>query len=570
MANNNRDVAVYKALMGVLVRNSFKIGKTKRKDGSRNANASAKIGMLIGAVAFGVYSAFMAAAITVSAVPMGLQQEVLYVLVAMAQVIVLFFGGVAVMGYLYFSNDNSLLSTLPIKPQIIFAAKFSMAYLSELLFSVAISIPMLVAYGITCMAMGAGIAWQYFVIMLLAAPLLPVIPLFVITIISMPLMYVVSFFRKRSVSNSIALGIVYIAAMGLYFAFIFGVQSLTVTTNDTTALSNVGVVLFRRVKAVTIFNYNLVAALSGKAATLNYFIYLVAHIAMLAAAVGLSSFFYRRAIAIIAEGAGSGKKRSAGKASKQEQAVRSSLYRSFFLKEVRTLINTPALLVSTLMSLFLPPILLVFLSGTMNSGISSEGSFDGSMFFTGYAVFITFLLISSTNMVATIGISREGKNLYILKTLPISVRMIIKCKLYFAGGITLAATVVMSIIYAVVMPKASVAAIIMFPILIFTGSFGVNAIALYSDLKKPNLTWSNISELTKNNKNTLKYMLIVLAVGFAYMIAGILLAVQSKIKGELGYILFYAISEIPAAILLVVGLTKLFKNPEALFERIGN
>lgn len=570
MTSNNRDVAVYKSLIGVLVRNSFKLGKTKRKDGKRSTKASATVGMLVGATAFGIYSAFMAAAITVSAVPMGLQQEVLYVLVAMAQIIVLFFGGVAVMGYLYFSNDNNLLSTLPIKPQVIFAAKFSMAYLSELLFSVAISIPMLIAYGITCIVMGAGVAWHYFVIMLLSVPLLPIIPLFVITIISMPLMYVVSFFRKRAVSNSIALGIVYIAAMGLYFAFIFGMQSLTVATNDTTALSSVGVVLFKRVKAATIFNYNLVAALSGKSTVLNYFIYLIGHIALLAIAVGLSSLFYKRAIAIIAEGAGSSKKKGTKRAAKQEQAVKSSLYRSFFLKEVRTLINTPALLVSTLMSLFLPPILLVFLSGTMGESFTGESGFDGGMFFTGYAVFITFMLISSTNMVATIGISREGKNLYILKTLPISVRAIIKCKLYFAGGITLVATIVMAIIYAIVMPTISITAIIMFPILIFTGCLGVNAIALHSDLKKPNLNWSNISELTKNNKNTLKYMLIVLAIGFVYMIAGIVLAAQSKIKGELVYILFFALSEIPAAILLVVGMTKLFKNPEELFERIGN
>ena len=566
----NKDLAVYKSLLATLFKNSFRFEKIKRKDGHRDNRAAAKVGMVVGAIVFGLYAAMMAVMITSAAIPMGLQEEILYTLLAMAQLIVLFFGAVAVMGYLYFSNDNNLLASLPIKPTIVFSAKFTMAYLSELVFSVAISIPMLTAYGITCLAMGVGLGWHFFVLMPIAVLVLPIIPLFLITLISMPLMYIVSFFRRRSVGNSIVLGILYLGAMALYFSFVFGMQSLTVYTDDTAAISQTGINLFRGVRNATIYHYNLVKALSNQNALLNFFIYLVGNIALLAIVVTLSSFFYRKAIAVIIEGT-AGKSKSQKKTEKAATAEKASVYRSFFFKEVRTLVNTPVLLVSTFMSLLLPPLLMVFLSFTMTPSIGgADGGMDARMFMTGYATFISFMMISSTNMVATIGISREGKHLYILKTLPISVKMIIKCKLMFAGILTLTSTVIMGVTYPLVLGITNPLAIIMFPLVVFTGAFGVNAIALYSDLKKPNLNWSNVSELTKNNKNTLKFMLPVLLVGFAYLIVGMLLAFQDMISGTLEYLLFFVLAAVPAAIMLAISLSKLFKNPEELFARIGN
>lgn len=565
----NRDLAILKSLLGVLIRNTFRIDRAKGEGKRRLSQASnAKISMLIASVMFGLFGAMMAAMITYAAIPMGLHVEVLYTLILIMQVIVLFFGAVAVMGYLYFSNDNALLSSLPIKPTLIFSAKFIMSYLSELMFSAFISIPMLTAYGIVCMVQGAGVAWHYFVFMLLGVPLLPLVPLFVITLISMPLMRIVSYFRRRTLANTIVLGILYVICMAGYLAFVFGMQSVTVEVGDQTVIAAPAVALFKAVRKFTIFNYNLVTALAGQKALLNFIIYLAAHIALLAAIVGLSAFFYRKSISSLMEGEGGSK--SAKKKEKAEIAAKTSFYKSFFLKEVRTLVNTPALMLSTILTLLLPPLLMVFMAFTMGRTMGEDDGFNGKIFITGYATFLTFMLISSTNMVSTIGISREGKNLYILKTLPLPVRTIIKCKLYFAGIITLSSTVIMSIMYPVMFGITNPVAIVMFPVVVFSGSFGVNALALYSDLKKPVLNWTNISQLTSNNKNTLRFMLPVLGVGFAYLAGGLVLAMQTAITGGWEYVLFFGLAAIPAAIILVVSLSRLFKNPEEMFERIGN
>jgi len=566
-----RDFAIYKSLLTVLARNTLRSGGRKRgADNKKRGNVSAKATMLIGGGAFGIYAAFMSVMITSTAVSQGMQREILYTLLAMSQMIVLFFGAVAVMGYVYFSKDNDLLSALPVKPQIVFAARFSMAYLSELAFSLVISVPMLISYGVVCLSMNAGIQWHFFVVMLVAVPLLPMIPLFLITLLSMPLMYLVSFFKRRSVGNSIALGLLYVVMMGLYFTFVFGSQTLVRTVGDIAEISSAGMLLFTGVKSGTIFNYNLVEALSGSNTFLNIVLYIVGNLLLFGIVVFMSSFFYKRAIARLGESGGgsSGKKKKGGAA--VSISVRTPVYKSFFMKEIRTLFNTPMLLVSTIMGLLLPPVLLIFISSTMRGSMMGEDmSMDSGLFMTGFALYIGFLLVSSTNMVSTIGISREGKQLYILKTLPLPIRIIIKCKLMFASILTGVSTVVLSVCYPLILGVTNPVAVIMFPIVIFSSCMGVNCLALHSDLKKPKLDWTNVSELTRNNKNTLRFMLPVLLIGFAYLIIGIVLGIQTAISPFWSYVIFFGFALVPSALLLGISWTRLFKNPEALFDRIG-
>ena len=160
------------SLLGVLIRNTFRIDRAKGEGKRRLSQASnAKISMLIASVMFRAvrrddggddYSRRHSDGASC--------RSLVYPYSHNADFIVLFFGAVAVWGYLYFSNDNALLSSLPIKPTLIFSAKFIMSYLSELMFSAFISIPMLTAYGIVCMVQGAGVAWHYFVFMLLGVP----------------------------------------------------------------------------------------------------------------------------------------------------------------------------------------------------------------------------------------------------------------------------------------------------------------------------------------------------------------------------------------------------------------
>lgn len=565
-----KDFAIYKSLMKVLIRNTFRSGRQSAMGKKKKGVLSGKAGMLVGGAAFGLYAAFMSAAITATAVTQGMEKEVLYTLLAMSQIIVLFFGAIAVMGYIYFSNDNNLLSSLPIRPAVVFAARFSMAYLSELAFSLVISIPMLTTYGIVCMTGGVNLGWHYFLVMLLSVPFLPMIPLFIITVLSMPIMALVSKLKRGTVGNSIAMGIMYVIALSMYFAFVFGSQSLVQQTEGgITVISPAGMNLFVSIKNATVFNYNLAEALSNNATLLNTVLYIAGNALLFAVVVVLSSFFYKKAIARIGESGGSRKKSKA----KTDAAafVRTSVYKSFFIKEVRTLVNTPILLVSTLMGLFLPPILMIFISFTMGSAMmgGEEGGINPGLFMTGFALYISFLMVSSTNMISTIGISREGRQIYILKTLPLPIRTIIKCKLMFANILTGISTVILGVCYPLITGVNNPVAIILFPVSIFMGCVGVNCLALHSDLKKPRLDWSNMSELTRNNKNTLRFMLPVLLIGFTYLILGIVLGIQTALDAFWSYVILFCFALVPSALLLAISWTRLFKNPEELFEKIG-
>jgi cytochrome c biogenesis protein CcdA len=95
--------------------------------------------------------------------------------------------------------------------------------------------------------------------------------------------------------------------------------------------------------------------------------------------------------------------------------------------------------------------------------------------------------------------------------------------------------------------------------------------ALYNDLKKPNLTWTNVNELTRNNLKVMKPMLIAIGCSFLNMVIGIMLAVFSE-TFNLGdyaiYSIYYALCIIPPIIILSIYLKKLL-NAEKEFECIG-
>jgi ABC-2 type transport system permease protein len=564
-----KDFAVYKSLIKVLILNTFRSGRTSGNRKKRNI-LSGKAGMLIGCAAFGLYAALMSGAVTATAVTQGMEQEVLYTLIAMAQLIVLFFGAIAVLGYIYFSNDNNLLSSLPIHPTVIFAARFSMAYLSELAFSLLLSVPMLTTYGIICMNMGVDLAWHFFLVMLLAVPLLPMIPLFFITLLSLPVMSVVSRIKKSTLGSSIAIGFLYAVGMGLYFGFIFGSQALMQTSGDITVISAGGMKVFSSVKNITFFNYNLIQALSNNNVLLNTFIYLASNFLLFGIVILLSSIFYKRVIASLAEGVGIGKKKK-NAPDAAVSYVKMSVYKSFFIKEVRTLLNTPMLLISTLMGMIMPPVLMALIAFSMGAAIGGEEAYmDQGLFMTGFSLYIGFLMIGSTNVISTVGISREGRQLYILKTLPLPVRTIIRCKLMFASIITCISTIILSVSYPFIFGITNPVAIILFPAALLTGGIGVNCLALHSDLKKPKLDWSNVSELTRNNKNTLRFMLPVLLIGFMYLILGIILGIQTTVSSYWAYVILFGFAMVPSSLLLLISWTRLFKNPEALFDKIGD
>lgn len=496
-----------------------------KKPSNKSASKIAFGALMVFALAMIIfYIVTYAVTVTTASIQSGYHEELLYYFITLVQLVVVFFGSAAILNYLYFSKDNQLLASLPVTPRAIFIAKYGMAYLSELLICLLFSLPLLITYGVTCGYNGINIGASFYIITIISAFLLPIFPLLIASLISIPLMYVVSFLKKRTVGNAIVIAIVTIGVLTLYLSFIGSVTNMTSNTTEDGSVLLTGslVKMFVIAKKFTIFNYPLVNSLLNNNAALNFFIYIAGLAVVFALAIFISSAFYYKGMRIIIEGSGTTSTKKNAKVT--ENYENSGFTKSFVKKEIKSLINTPALFISSLIGIIIIPVFAFIFGNTFNLSEDGITTYGSELAMIGLVLYMASIMMASGNTVAIVGISLEGKNLYLLKSLPIKAKDIIKPKLIVSNSINALMALITAIAICFVSDFHNVLIALLILIILLIGGFGTTCYGLYNDLKHPNLNYKNVTELTKNNKRIIKPMLINVGIGFSYMIMGMVFA----------------------------------------------
>lgn len=553
-------------LLKILIKNSFsKIskGENKTKKGKAQKTAAA-VGITVGVIGILFYMVINLAYITQAAIFAGYHQYLPYLLIFTAQFLVLFLGSIAAMNILYFSKDNSLLMSLPMKPASIFGAKFIYTYLTELAVSAIALIPMLITYGVVCITNGIALNAGFFIIGIISVVFITALPLLVLSLISMPLMYVVSFLKKRTIGNALAALLLFALGFAVYFAMIGNYLNMQEQTIDggQIVLSPQLASLITGVANYTVFNKPIVDSMMGVNSAANFFIYFAITVGLTVVTVFLSSLFYRKGLSIIAEGSGSSPKKKKAVRVYEGQSI--DLNKSFLKIELKTLTNTPTMLINSVIGVVLAPIMIIFVMG--NSFFSESGA-DG-VGAVGFGVYLIALMAGVSNQVAMVGFSREGKNLLVLKSLPISATMLVKIKLLAATMISSLTVLAAMIAYIIVSPSHNVLIALMMGIVSLSCAFGANCIALYYDLKNPNLRWQNINEIMKNNRKALRPVLITTGIGIAYFIGGLILEMSAPIPNFWKHFIFDALCLAVNVVFIVFSYKKLFSDPEGMINSI--
>jgi len=546
----------YIGLVKILTRNLIGTGFKNKK--GRKAMFSA---MIAGLLLLCAYIAFNAFVLADSLGKQGFFEEFIYALLLGAQIIVIFFGSFAVMSYLFYSKDNALLSSLPVSPRVVFLAKFTMAYLAELVFASFILIPALIATGVVGMVNNFGIAWHFFITQFVVILLIPVLPLVAVSLIFLPVMYAFSFFKKRAVGGAVITAVMYLGLIVVSFALSASMGSaISVMADGGFTISDSLASALQSLKTATAFNYPAVSILTNNNVLLNLLIFVAGTAIILAGVTLLSSFFYKNTLKLFSEGQG-----SSGKKGKNARVVEAdSLNKSLFLKEFRTLVSSPMLFISSLMGIIFPSAIVFVMRVLPSSNGEEVGSGMLSIAMVNY---IAFIMLAGTNFPASIGFSREGKSFYTLKSLPISGKTLVNSKLFFATTITLISAFLTAVIFPFVSGIYNPVAIFGLFLTLLFGGFGMNAITLHYDLKNPNLSWNNINELTKNNKRQLKPMLLAVGIGMFFLVFGIILGF-APISSTAVYLIYFGISAGAGFLLASLGYKKLSDNPEGLFNAI--
>ncbi|MDD4316134.1 MAG: hypothetical protein PHC84_03110 [Clostridia bacterium] len=539
--------------------------KTKGLGEKKAQKIASMILIAFGLVTLLSYFVFFTAILTRSAIAGGQHEKLLYMFVGMSQFAVLFLGAFASMSYLYFSKDNQLLASLPVSSKAVFMAKFAMSYIAEFVIGALVMIPTVTTYGVVCIVSGIKLNAVFFITELLGVFIFPAVPLLLISLISLPLMYVMALIRKRTLSNAIAVGIIIVLVMSVYFGLIGSFANMSQNMqNGVIALSPQLAALLNNAQKITVFNKPFIDAMLGRSVALNMLVYVAGIIVLMAVNIMLSSIFYKKGISVIIEGDG---KRDANRAKKELVYTSAGLKYSLIRKEIKTLANTPMMLVNSLMGVILGPIILIFMSKSGSMNIVDNAA-RAQLYSIGFVSYFVSLMVGATNQVAMVGFSREGQNLFTLKALPLSAAMLVKIKLLVATMMNALTVVLVSVVYFVITPGNNIVQVLIIALVTLSCGFGINCLGLYNDLKNPNLKWLNANELTKNNKRALKPMLTAAGVGISYMVMGMLLSMQEAINLLWSYVLFCCISLLANTLLVIVGYKKLFDNPQELLDRV--
>ncbi|MBO7177522.1 MAG: hypothetical protein J6V69_00300 [Clostridia bacterium] len=392
--------------------------------------------------------------------------------------------------------------------------------------------------------------------------LIPALPLLLASLITQPIMLLVSNLKKKSLGTSIVTAIGYLAFFAIYFPVVMGTSSI----GESGALDNNAIGIFVNLKKVTIFNYPLVSAMMGNNAIVNILIYFAGVCVALALAIGISVYFYKKATIKGGEGEYKGAKKAKSSANENKSPIKSYLHKDF-----NTLLHTPSLFVSVLLTTLMPIVVIFFMNTAFKADMDMGEEMDAELFVVALATYMVSLLTAVGNPFAFIGFSLEGKNLYMIKSLPIAIKDIVKTKFIFASAISVIASVVIMIGYPLASGIKNAVTIIGLPLQALTSGLSFSAIGLYSDLKNPNLNWTNINEITRNNLKVAKPMLLYVGLSFVYMIIGIMLAVfrtALNLDMTLTLAIYHVICIVAPVVILAIYIKRLF-NAEELFRRIG-
>lgn len=407
----------------------------------------------------------------------------------------------------YFSKDSETLLALPLPPQTILSAKFSVCLVYEYAFTLIVCVPLYIAY-----ANNAAIGIPYILLALAIFITLPIYPLVLSSIITMLLMRFVPFFKNRDRFNMIA-GILSII---LAFGFSFAMNSGTIAEDPNALISmltqgnNSMISLFSKIFPAIPFAAE--ALISSDALQLVYYILITC--AALAVLVILGKWLYFKGAIGFSETKSSRKELSAKDFAR---VSRHSKVRTYLIKELRLLIRTPVYAINCIGMCVLMPIMLLVIFITADADVLLQQLPDITPYLDGmlpYAVLAGMasgFLFSNLNMISSTAISREGTNISFMKYIPMSLKQQLQAKVL--SGI------LMSVIS---MLLTMVCVYFLLPFFPLTWYFAAAAASLITivlgnyaslalDILHPKLVWEQEAAAVKQNMSGIVSMLAGMA-----------------------------------------------------------
>ena len=443
----------------------------------------------------------------------GLQDVIISFAFGATCVVVFIFGVFYVVSTMYHAKDIEMLRSLPLRPYQVLGAKFITLIVYEYIMEAYILAPVLVGFGIKSAAGAAYILYSIILVMIT-----PVIGLSIAGVLVMIVMRFTSFGKNKQVFNFAGSILIIGLAVGLNIAM-QKMGSISQTQIDAMLSGQpTTATLMSRIFPGVIFASNSLIYSSSFAGLGNFALFILSCAAATALFLGVGQLVYFQGVTGITESAAKRKGVSdiAGKTKAASRTV------AYLKKEMRLLIRSPiGFMNCILVNLIWPVIILVMLltSGQISELRSITGVADQSIMIAIFVALSSF--ISSTNATASTAVSREGKELYISKYIPMETDKQLSAKLLNAFIFSAIGILFLFVLALILGFSVSSAVIALLLSLIASAALATAGILI--DVAHPKLEWMNEQQAIKQNINVILHMIVGVGLAAAILLPVIFL-----------------------------------------------
>ena len=432
--------------------------------------------------------------------PMHLQILVISMIVFATSIMVIVEGVYKAGPLLFNCKDDQLLLSLPIKRSTVLFVRMFKFYVFELVFNSLFIIPLIIAY----LRWAENIEWTFFLTSFVMLIFLPIIPITLSCILGAISSSLSSRFKFKNLAQIL-----------ISMAVIFGVFFLSYN------MDHMAEYLAKHATSINDFIMKIYypAGVYAKLITefniLDLLIFILVNIVIFVITLLVLSKFYFKINSRL-------KNVSTSKKVKIDNLVIKSRSKTISLirKELNTFFKTPVFIVNAGFSLVLFVIAVIGICIKYDSAINLFKDFLPEDVLKNYISIIIFIMISFASYMTSITnsvISLEGKNINILKSLPLKVKTIIMSKVYGALLITTPPIIIGDIILFIRF-KLNIFEMIILLLLSILMPLVSHFIGIIMNLKYPKLDFENSAEVVKQSTSS-----------FLSVMVGMLLLITSVI-----------------------------------------
>lgn len=369
----------------------------------------------------------------------------------------------------YGAKDNNLLFSLPIPAKYILAVRILGVYIMGLLYTSVVTIPTIIAYFISGHATAAGVITSIISALLLSL---------IVMVISLLLGWLIAKITAKVKNKTFLTVITSLVFIGLYLFVVSKANGFitAITTNSSFIASK-----------MKVWGFPIYAIGQSCVGDIIYFLGFLAITVILCTLVFLLLWrsFFKLSL-----------RSSSQMTSRKTKFVQKNASSTLFAKEFKKLFSSANYLLNAASGSILTLLgMIVIITQKDNLSLLSEllgGDICALM------VLAAAVMLSSTNTISASSISLEGKNLWVVKSLPISPRKILHAKLNLHIAITLPFMLLTTIVASIIF-KLSALQSVLVCLSSCVAVVGFALLGLLLNLNHANFNWVNETAVVKQS-----------------------------------------------------------------------